>query len=45
MRSKPAFDHERSSHSIGCAAARGAEDDFLVCRYSEGGNVIGERPF
>jgi hypothetical protein len=35
----------RSSHSVGCAAARGAEDDFLVCRYSEGGNVIGERPF
>jgi len=35
----------RSSHSIGCAAARGAEDDFLVCRYSEGGNVIGEKPF
>lgn len=35
----------RSSHSVGCAIAHGREDDFLVCRYSEGGNVIGERPF
>lgn len=35
----------RTSHAVGCAVARGAEDDFLVCRYSEGGNVIGERPF
>ncbi|MET0376977.1 MAG: CAP domain-containing protein [Rhizorhabdus sp.] len=35
----------RSSHAVGCAAVRGAEDDFLVCRYSEGGNVIGEKVF
>jgi hypothetical protein len=35
----------RSSHSVGCAVARGAKDDFLVCRYSEGGNVIGEVPY
>ncbi len=35
----------RTSHSVGCAMARGAKDDFMVCRYSEGGNVIGERPF
>jgi len=35
----------RSSKAVGCAIARGREDDFLVCRYSEGGNVIGERPF
>ncbi len=35
----------RSSRTVGCAAARGAADDFLVCRYAEGGNVIGERPF
>lgn len=35
----------RSSRAVGCAVAHGAEDDFLVCRYSEGGNVIGERPF
>ena len=35
----------RSSHAVGCAVAHGHRDDFLVCRYSEGGNVIGERPF
>ena len=35
----------RSSDKVGCAVAHGAEDDFLVCRYSEGGNVIGEKPF
>lgn len=35
----------RSSKAVGCAIAHGGEDDFLVCRYSEGGNVIGEVPF
>jgi uncharacterized protein YkwD len=35
----------RSTHAVGCAVAHGRRDDFLVCRYSEGGNVIGERPF
>ena len=35
----------RSSRAVGCAVAHGRADDFLVCRYSEGGNVIGERPF
>ncbi|ATE66985.1 CAP domain-containing protein [Rhizorhabdus dicambivorans] len=35
----------RSSRAVGCAVAHGKEDDFLVCRYSEGGNVIGEEPF
>ncbi|WP_422785812.1 CAP domain-containing protein [Rhizorhabdus argentea] len=35
----------RSSRAVGCAVAHGHRDDFLVCRYSEGGNVIGERPF
>jgi hypothetical protein len=35
----------RSSRAVGCAVAHGRDDDFLVCRYSEGGNVIGERPF
>jgi hypothetical protein len=35
----------RSSRAVGCAVAHGREDDFLVCRYSEGGNVIGEQPF
>lgn len=35
----------RSTGKVGCALAQGAKDEFLVCRYSEGGNVIGERPF
>ena len=35
----------RSTRLVGCAVATGARDDFLVCRYSEGGNVLGERPF
>ncbi|MFW2830586.1 CAP domain-containing protein [Sphingomonas sp. ID0503] len=35
----------RSSTRVGCAIAEGEEDDFLVCRYKEAGNVIGERPF
>ena len=34
----------RTTHQVGCAVARGPKDDFLVCRYAEGGNVIGERP-
>jgi uncharacterized protein YkwD len=35
----------RSTKAVGCAVAHGRDDDFLVCRYSEGGNVIGEKPF
>jgi hypothetical protein len=35
----------RSTEQVGCALSRGKEDEFLVCRYSEGGNVLGERPF
>ncbi len=35
----------RSSGTVGCAVVTGRRDDFLVCRYAEGGNVIGERPF
>jgi uncharacterized protein YkwD len=35
----------RSTGKVGCALARGRSDEFMVCRYSEGGNVIGERPF
>lgn len=35
----------RSTGKVGCALARGRNDEFMVCRYSEGGNVIGERPF
>ncbi len=35
----------RSTRKVGCAIATGGKDDFLVCRYSEGGNVLGEKPF
>lgn len=35
----------RSSGEVGCALVRGRSDDFFVCRYAEGGNVIGEWPF
>lgn len=35
----------RSTGKVGCAVAQGRRDEFLVCRYSEGGNVMGERPF
>jgi uncharacterized protein YkwD len=35
----------RSTGKVGCALANGGGDEFMVCRYSEGGNVIGERPF
>lgn len=35
----------RDTARVGCALAKNAESDFLVCRYSSTGNVIGERPF
>lgn len=35
----------RATHSVGCALARGAREDVLVCRYSEAGNYEGEVPF
>jgi len=34
----------RSSRRVGCAAAVGQDEEFLVCRYSEAGNVMGQRP-
>ena len=34
----------RSSRRVGCAAAVGKDEEFLVCRYSEAGNIIGQRP-
>jgi len=34
----------RASHQVGCAAAVGRDEEFLVCRYSDAGNVIGQRP-
>jgi hypothetical protein len=33
----------RNTRKVGCALAAGSNEDILVCRYSEGGNVIGER--
>ena len=33
----------RSTRNVGCAVDRSRREDILVCRYSEGGNVIGER--
>ncbi|MGE5722268.1 MAG: CAP domain-containing protein [Sphingomonadales bacterium] len=35
----------RSTDRVGCALSQGRDYDILVCRYREGGNVIGERPF
>lgn len=34
----------RSSGEVGCATAVGKHEEFLVCRYSDPGNVYGERP-
>lgn len=30
--------------AVGCALAKGRDEEFLVCRYSRPGNVIGEQP-
>jgi hypothetical protein len=35
----------RSTTEVGCAIAASEEDEVLVCRYLEGGNVIGEKPY
>lgn len=35
----------RDTRDVGCAIARGAQEDVLVCRYTEAGNYRGERPF
>lgn len=35
----------RATSDVGCAKASDAQEDILVCRYSEAGNYIGERPF
>jgi len=34
----------RSTRQVGCATAVGRHEEFLVCRYSDAGNVYGERP-
>jgi len=33
----------RGSSAVGCALASNRTDDYLVCRYSPPGNVVGER--
>jgi hypothetical protein len=35
----------RNTAKIGCAVTQNSREEFLVCRYSRGGNVIGEEPF
>jgi hypothetical protein len=30
--------------TVGCALERGRKEDFLVCRYTQAGNVLGEKP-
>ena len=35
----------KSTTEVGCAIAHNDEDEILVCRYVEGGNVIGEKPY
>jgi hypothetical protein len=34
----------RRTEQVGCALATGVREDVLVCRYSQAGNYIGERP-
>jgi hypothetical protein len=34
----------RGSRRVGCAIATGRDEEFLVCRYSQAGNVYGQRP-
>ena len=29
---------------VGCSMTRGRREEFLVCRYSAPGNVMGQRP-
>lgn len=35
----------RDTRSVGCAVVPGEDLEFLVCRYTQVGNVEGERPF
>jgi uncharacterized protein YkwD len=35
----------RDTREVGCAVARGAGNDFLVCRYWPSGNWMGQRPY
>jgi uncharacterized protein YkwD len=35
----------RDTGEVGCARATSQREDILVCRYSDAGNYIGQRPF
>lgn len=35
----------RETDAVGCAIVAGAQEDVLVCRYSQAGNYRGEQPF
>jgi hypothetical protein len=35
----------RNTNSVGCALASNGSNDYLVCRYSPAGNVVGEKPY
>lgn len=35
----------RQTRLVGCAIAKSEQEDILVCRYSDAGNYLGEKPF
>jgi hypothetical protein len=35
----------RNTRSIGCAIASNGRMDYLVCRYSSPGNIVGQKPY
>lgn len=35
----------RRTGKVGCALGQGEDEEILVCRYSQAGNVVGELPF
>jgi uncharacterized protein YkwD len=35
----------KNTRSVGCALASNGQVDYLVCRYSSPGNVIGQKPY
>lgn len=35
----------RETEEVGCARAAGTDEEVLVCRYTQAGNYMGQRPF
>jgi hypothetical protein len=35
----------RNTQAVGCALVSNSHNDYLVCRYSPAGNVIGQKPY